>query len=161
MDISTSSGSSSAGGNRNFWRAEASSSSGSAREVGVEEGAEDDTPSPPPPSPPAPPSPRVPLPSPRQGRLLTGGGSGRVAWLFQVAEKWGDAVRVVKVDTEEEPDLSQMLQINGLPTIMFVHADRDQPAQRVEGLIPADTVNEIVGGMVAGAGAGAGGGGAE
>ena len=41
MDISTSSGSSSAGGNRNFWRAEASSSSGSAREVGVEEGAED------------------------------------------------------------------------------------------------------------------------
>ena len=118
-------------------------------------------PAPPPPSPPAPPSPRVPLPSPRQGRLLTGGGSGRVAWLFQVAEKWGDAVRVVKVDTEEEPDLSQMLQINGLPTIMFVHADRDQPAQRVEGLIPADTVNEIVGGMVAGAGAGAGGGGAE
>ncbi len=78
-----------------------------------------------------------------------------------MAEKWGDAVRVVKVDTDEEPGLSSMLQINGLPTIMFVHADRAQPAQRVEGLIPADTVNEIVGGMVAGAGAGTGGDGVE
>jgi len=69
-----------------------------------------------------------------------------------VAEKWGDEIRVVKVDTDEEPALSSMLQINGLPTIMFVNADKTQPAQRVEGLLPAETLNDIIGGMLTGAG---------
>ena len=87
----------------------------------------------------------------------------------------GDSIRIVKVDTDENPDLSSQLQvrgsppecgqhshacgsllefppclcswpaqIQGLPTMVFVGLDRSKPALRTEGLLPADTIMDIV-----------------
>ena len=64
-------------------------------------------------------------------------------WL-QVAEELGDKVRIVKVDTDKEPQLSSQLQIQGLPTIVFVGLDKDKPALRTEGLLPSETILQII-----------------
>eukprot|EP00191_Tetraselmis_sp_GSL018_P006518 CAMPEP_0177609252 /NCGR_PEP_ID=MMETSP0419_2-20121207/18966_1 /TAXON_ID=582737 /ORGANISM="Tetraselmis sp., Strain GSL018" /LENGTH=138 /DNA_ID=CAMNT_0019104117 /DNA_START=161 /DNA_END=577 /DNA_ORIENTATION=+ len=65
--------------------------------------------------------------------------------LEQVAAELGpEKVRVVKVDTDENPELSTQLQIQGLPTLVFVSTDKAKPALRTEGLIPAATVKEII-----------------
>lgn len=63
--------------------------------------------------------------------------------LEKVAEEMGDSVRIVKVDTDEEPDLSTQLQIQGLPTLVYVGVG-DKPALRTEGLLPAATIKEII-----------------
>ncbi len=63
--------------------------------------------------------------------------------LEKVAEEMGDTVRIVKVDTDEEPDLSTQLQIQGLPTLVYVGVG-DKPALRTEGLLPAATIKEII-----------------
>jgi thiol-disulfide isomerase/thioredoxin len=102
-------------------------------------------------------------------------------WLpavLQVYETMGDSIRIVKVDTDENPDLSSQLQvrvaahhlkrpalpvpkrmrelagttsvcscpaqIQGLPTMVFVGLDRNKPALRTEGLLPADTIMDII-----------------
>eukprot|EP00193_Tetraselmis_chui_P007182 CAMPEP_0177768682 /NCGR_PEP_ID=MMETSP0491_2-20121128/9862_1 /TAXON_ID=63592 /ORGANISM="Tetraselmis chuii, Strain PLY429" /LENGTH=179 /DNA_ID=CAMNT_0019285527 /DNA_START=188 /DNA_END=727 /DNA_ORIENTATION=- len=65
--------------------------------------------------------------------------------LEKVAEELGEEkVRVVKVDTEENPLLSNQLQIQGLPTLVFVSTDTSKPALRTEGLLPAATIKEII-----------------
>jgi len=64
--------------------------------------------------------------------------------LEQVAEQLGDAVRILKVDTDENPTLSSQLQIQGLPTMVFVGTDNTKPALRTEGLLPAQTIMDIV-----------------
>jgi hypothetical protein len=35
-------------------------------------------------------------------------------------------------------------QIQGLPTIVFVPSAKDKPALRTEGLLPAETIKQIV-----------------
>ncbi|KAK9905834.1 hypothetical protein WJX75_007277 [Coccomyxa subellipsoidea] len=64
--------------------------------------------------------------------------------LEQVAEELGDTVRIVKVDTDENPDVSSQLQIQGLPTMVFVGTDPNKPALRTEGLLPANVIKEII-----------------
>jgi len=65
--------------------------------------------------------------------------------LAKVAEELGeDKVRIVKVDTDENPELSTQLQIQGLPTLVFVSTDVEKPALRTEGLLPAATIKEII-----------------
>lgn len=64
--------------------------------------------------------------------------------LEKVAKELGDKVRLVKVDTDENPELSSQLQIQGLPTMVFVGVDKDKPALRTEGLLPAETIIEII-----------------
>lgn len=32
-------------------------------------------------------------------------------WVLQVAEKMGDAVRILKIDTDQNPDISTQLQV--------------------------------------------------
>merc|ERR1711998_176518 len=63
--------------------------------------------------------------------------------LEKVAEELGDEVRIVKVDTDEEPMLASQLQIQGLPTVVFVGLDKSKPALRTEGLLPAETIISI------------------
>ncbi|KAL4434030.1 hypothetical protein ABPG75_000471 [Micractinium tetrahymenae] len=64
--------------------------------------------------------------------------------LETVAEKMGDAVRILKIDTDQNPDISTQLQIHGLPTLIFVGMDASKPALRTEGLLPAQVIQEIV-----------------
>jgi len=65
--------------------------------------------------------------------------------LENVAKELGqEKVRVVKVDTDEEPVLSTQLQIEGLPTLVFIGTDPSKPALRTEGLLPAATIKEII-----------------
>mmetsp|Transcript_15287 Transcript_15287/g.46195 ORF Transcript_15287/g.46195 Transcript_15287/m.46195 type:complete len:171 (-) Transcript_15287:773-1285(-) len=64
--------------------------------------------------------------------------------LEQVAEELGDSVQILKVDTDENTALSTQLMIQGLPTMIFVGLNPDQPAIRTEGLLPAATIKEIV-----------------
>lgn len=64
--------------------------------------------------------------------------------LEKVAEELGDGVRIVKVDTDEENEIASQLQIQGLPTMVFVSTDSSKPALRTEGLLPAETIKEII-----------------
>lgn len=64
--------------------------------------------------------------------------------LEQVAAELGDNVRILKIDTDENPDISSQLQIQGLPTLIFVGMDPSKPALRTEGLLPAQSIVEIV-----------------
>lgn len=63
---------------------------------------------------------------------------------MQVAADLGDAIRIVKVDTDQNPVLSSELQIQGLPTMVFVSPDKEKGALRTEGLLPADVIKEII-----------------
>ena len=64
--------------------------------------------------------------------------------LEKVKAELGDAVRSVKVDTDEEAALSTQLQIQGLPTLVFVGTDTEKPALRTEGMLPAEMVKNII-----------------
>eukprot|EP00238_Polyblepharides_amylifera_P000816 CAMPEP_0196570618 /NCGR_PEP_ID=MMETSP1081-20130531/756_1 /TAXON_ID=36882 /ORGANISM="Pyramimonas amylifera, Strain CCMP720" /LENGTH=192 /DNA_ID=CAMNT_0041887159 /DNA_START=63 /DNA_END=641 /DNA_ORIENTATION=- len=64
--------------------------------------------------------------------------------LEKVATLLKDEVRIVKVDTDSEPVLASQLQIQGLPTIVFVGLDKSKPALRTEGLLPAETIISII-----------------
>lgn len=64
--------------------------------------------------------------------------------LVKVAEEMGDAVQILKIDTEANSELSSQLKIQGLPTLMFISTEPGKPALRVEGLVPAKTVKDII-----------------
>eukprot|EP00897_Mesotaenium_endlicherianum_P000845 jgi/Mesen1/10761/ME000091S10310 len=64
--------------------------------------------------------------------------------LEKLALEYGSAVQFVKVDTDEEYQLAQQLEIRGLPTMVFVSHDKTKPAQRTEGLLPRQTIMEII-----------------
>jgi thioredoxin len=64
--------------------------------------------------------------------------------LEKVKAELGDSVRIVKVDTDEEAALSTQLQIQGLPTLVFVGTDTEKPALRTEGMLPAEMVKSII-----------------
>ncbi|KAG2485190.1 hypothetical protein HYH03_016079 [Edaphochlamys debaryana] len=70
--------------------------------------------------------------------------------LEQVAEAIPDKVKVVKIDVDENPDLANMLRIQGLPTIVFIPKENGKPALRTEGWLPAAQIMEIVGQLDAG-----------
>ena len=64
--------------------------------------------------------------------------------LEKVKTELGDSIRVVKVDTDEEDELSTQLNIQGLPTLVFVGTDTAKPALRTEGMLPAEMVKGII-----------------
>ena len=64
--------------------------------------------------------------------------------LEKVKAELGDSIRVVKVDTDEEDELSTQLNIQGLPTLVFVGTDTAKPALRTEGMLPAEMVKGII-----------------
>ncbi|KAJ9513937.1 hypothetical protein QJQ45_021040 [Haematococcus lacustris] len=67
-----------------------------------------------------------------------------LSWMSLVAEELGDSVKVVKVDVDENRQLSTQLKIEGLPTMVFIPKDASRPALRTEGLLPAAQIIEIV-----------------
>jgi thioredoxin len=67
------------------------------------------------------------------------------AELEKVQKELGaDKVRCIKVDTDEETELASQLAIEGLPTLVFVSKNAASPALRTEGMIPAETVINII-----------------
>ena len=64
--------------------------------------------------------------------------------LETVADELGGAVRIVKVDVDANAELAGALQIQGLPTLVFVGVDNDKPALRTEGLLPASAIKQII-----------------
>jgi len=64
--------------------------------------------------------------------------------LEEVAETLGDEVRVLKLDVDENQQLSSQLRIEGLPTMVFIPKDATKPALRTEGLMKAVQIIEIV-----------------
>nr|ABR23155.1 thioredoxin [Ulva fasciata] len=64
--------------------------------------------------------------------------------LEQVAQELGDSVQILKVDTEIEKALASQLRIQGLPTMIFIGMDPEKPALRTEGLLPANSIKDIV-----------------
>ncbi|EFJ48357.1 thioredoxin [Volvox carteri f. nagariensis] len=64
--------------------------------------------------------------------------------LEQVAEQLEGKVKVVKVDVDENPELSNLLKIQGLPTLVIIPKENGKPALRTEGLLPAAQIMEIV-----------------
>lgn len=54
----------------------------------------------------------------------------------QLAQDWQGKVKVVKLDIDENPDLTVKYQVMGVPTLMlFVNG---QPVQRQTGYLPKD-----------------------
>ena len=64
--------------------------------------------------------------------------------LEKVADDLGEKVDILKLDVEENPDLAARLQIQGLPTMLFIGMDPQKPALRTEGLLPSDTIKNIL-----------------
>lgn len=64
--------------------------------------------------------------------------------LEKVSEELGDKIQILKIDTDENPDLSNSLRIEGLPTMVFVSPDYSKSAIRTEGLLPAETIIKII-----------------
>jgi len=64
--------------------------------------------------------------------------------LEQVAETMGDKVVILKIDCDENESISNALQIQGLPTLIFVGMDPSKPALRTEGLLPAQSIIDII-----------------
>lgn len=64
--------------------------------------------------------------------------------LEKVAEELGDRVKILKIDCDKNESISSALQIQGLPTLVFVGMDKNKPALRTEGLLPAEAIVDIV-----------------
>lgn len=64
---------------------------------------------------------------------------------LQVAQMLDDIVIYkINTDADENRALSTQLQIQGLPTMIFVGTDGSEPALRTEGLMPAESIKDIV-----------------
>ena len=64
--------------------------------------------------------------------------------LEKCAAQWGEAVDFVKIDTDADADIATALNIQGLPTLLFIATDKEAPVKRCEGLLPAETVNNLI-----------------
>ena len=54
----------------------------------------------------------------------------------QLAQEWDGRVKVVKLDIDENPDLTVQYEVMGVPTLMlFV---KGKPVQRISGYMPKD-----------------------
>ncbi|KAH1046083.1 hypothetical protein J1N35_036867 [Gossypium stocksii] len=51
---------------------------------------------------------------------------------------------IVKVDTDEEYQFAQDMQVRGLPTLFFISPDPNKEAIRSEGLIPIQMMRDIL-----------------
>ncbi|MCO5570372.1 hypothetical protein L7F22_024092 [Adiantum nelumboides] len=64
--------------------------------------------------------------------------------LDKLAAEYGEMVKFLKVDTDEEHELASELKIQGLPTLVFVSKDSGKNAIRTEGLLAADVIRNII-----------------
>jgi len=64
--------------------------------------------------------------------------------LEMLAVEYGPTVKFVKIDTDEEYELAQQLEIRGLPTMLFISPDSQKAAIRTEGLLPNESIKTII-----------------
>lgn len=64
--------------------------------------------------------------------------------LEQLAVEYGDRVRFLKIDTDEEHELANQMEIRGLPTMVFVSPDTEKLAIRTEGLLSTNVIRDII-----------------
>ncbi|XP_024374331.1 thioredoxin-like protein CITRX, chloroplastic [Physcomitrium patens] len=64
--------------------------------------------------------------------------------LEQLAMEYGDRVRFLKIDTDEEHELADQMKIRGLPTMVFVSQDTEKLAIRTEGLLSSKDIRDII-----------------
>lgn len=62
--------------------------------------------------------------------------------LQQVKEKVGDAVTILKVDVDKNPQAAQSFQIQGVPTLILFR--KGQPVWRQSGVIPAEQLQHVL-----------------
>lgn len=53
-------------------------------------------------------------------------------------------MKILKLDVDKNDDIASALAIQGLPTLIFVPMDPNKPALRTEGLLPAQTIIDII-----------------
>ena len=61
--------------------------------------------------------------------------------LEQVAQKYGDKMRFLKVDSDEEPEVANVLKIQGLPTTLFINDM--SVVGRAEGMLMAKELEQL------------------
>ncbi|CAI5500477.1 unnamed protein product [Closterium sp. NIES-64] len=64
--------------------------------------------------------------------------------LEQLAVEYHGEVLFLKVDTDEEYELANQLEIRGLPTVVFVSKDKSKLAVRTEGLLPIASIKQLI-----------------
>jgi len=64
--------------------------------------------------------------------------------LETLAVEYGDRVRFLKIDTDEEHELATQMEIRGLPTMVFLSKDTEKHAIRTEGLLPGQVIRDII-----------------
>lgn len=64
--------------------------------------------------------------------------------LVETAEELGPSVRVVKLDSDKYPQISSVLKVGGLPTLIrFDGGDISKEVQRIEGALTKDQMIEF------------------
>ncbi|KAG6791113.1 hypothetical protein POTOM_000225 [Populus tomentosa] len=63
---------------------------------------------------------------------------------LQLAVEYESNVMIVKVDTDDEYEFAQDMQVRGLPTLFFISPDPNKDAIRTEGLIPLQMMRDII-----------------
>ncbi|KAH7387533.1 hypothetical protein KP509_16G027800 [Ceratopteris richardii] len=64
--------------------------------------------------------------------------------LEQLMAEYGEKVKFLKVDRDEEYELATDLKIEGFPTSVFVSKDAEKNVIRTEGLFPSDVIRNII-----------------
>ncbi|KAL1802679.1 hypothetical protein ACET3Z_031326 [Daucus carota] len=64
--------------------------------------------------------------------------------LEMLAVEYESNALIVKVDTDDEYEFAQDMQVRGLPTVYFISPDPNKDAIRAEGLIPIQMMRDII-----------------
>uniref|UniRef100_A0A7N0T3D9 Thioredoxin domain-containing protein n=1 Tax=Kalanchoe fedtschenkoi TaxID=63787 RepID=A0A7N0T3D9_KALFE len=64
--------------------------------------------------------------------------------LEMLAVEYESNAMIVKVDTDDEYEFAQDMQVRGLPTLYFISPDPSKEAIRTEGLIPLQMMRDII-----------------
>ncbi|KAH7387534.1 hypothetical protein KP509_16G027900 [Ceratopteris richardii] len=64
--------------------------------------------------------------------------------LEQLTGEYGQKVKFLKVDTDEQYELAIDLKIEGWPTFVFVSKDVEKNVITTEGLLPSDVIRNII-----------------
>lgn len=64
----------------------------------------------------------------------------------ELAEFYGNRVKLVKVSTEEEPEIAQEYEIRGIPSIIIFNKGKE--VQRITGLMPKEQLKQKIDSVV-------------
>lgn len=63
--------------------------------------------------------------------------------LEELSEEYGDKIKIYKVDTEVEQELSSVFQIRSIPSLLFIPLGDKQPMMQA-GALPKGTLKEVI-----------------